>query len=96
MSLAALDRLVDWFIPAEIAGEREARQRARMFVISHLLGPFIGSTIPLYLYIFGLDQGWRGVVFWASMLAFWVYNPVLKATGRYMLLTLVSIQNFLF
>jgi signal transduction histidine kinase len=96
MSLAALDRFIDWFIPAELAGEREKRQCARMFVISHLFGPFIGSTIPIYLYIFGLDQGARGVILWASMLAFWVYNPVLRLIGRYTLLSLVSIQNLLF
>ena len=44
--VARLDRMIDWFIPAELAAERETRQRARMFLISHLLGPFLGNVMP--------------------------------------------------
>jgi signal transduction histidine kinase len=96
MSLAALDRLIDWFIPAELAGERETRQRARMFLISHFLGPFIGSTIPGYLYLLNIDRGPHVLVLAASIVAFWAYPPVLRLTGRYNLLALVSVQNLLF
>lgn len=39
-SLSALNTLIDWFIPAEIAADREMRKQARLFLISHLFGPF--------------------------------------------------------
>jgi signal transduction histidine kinase len=96
MSLAALDRLIDWFIPAALAGERETRQRARMFLISHFFGPVIGNTIPAYLYVLGLDSGYRVEVLAASITAFWAYPMILRLTGRYNLLALLSVQNLLF
>ena len=51
LSQAALNDLVDWFIPAEIAGDREMRKQARMFLISHLFGPFLGNVVPLALFL---------------------------------------------
>ena len=44
------DRIVDWFIPADLLAEREMRTRARMFLISHLFGPILGNVIPAYLF----------------------------------------------
>jgi hypothetical protein len=34
---------LDWFIPAKIKKDQGAHQRARMFLISHLFGPFLGN-----------------------------------------------------
>src|SRR2546429_508398 len=39
--LKRLNDLVDWFLPADVHGDRDARQQARMFLFSHLFGPFI-------------------------------------------------------
>ena len=97
MSLAAaLDRMIDWFIPAEFAHEREKRQRARMFLISHFFGPVIGNSIPGYLYVLNIDRGFNVAVLAAAINAFWLYPIVLRLTGRYNLLALVSVQNLLF
>src|SRR5262245_13572065 len=43
--------LLDWFIPARVHENSELQQRARMFLISHLFGPFLGHTITIYLYL---------------------------------------------
>ena len=43
--------ILDWFIPVGVRENSELLQRARMFLISHLFGPFLGHTITVYLYI---------------------------------------------
>ena len=91
-----IDRLVDWFIPPEIAAERETRQRARMFLISHICGPFIGNTIPLALAFFDPTPGYPVAVLAASITLFWVFPFLLRAFGHYNLLALLSVQNLIF
>ncbi|MBW3617075.1 MAG: HAMP domain-containing histidine kinase [Proteobacteria bacterium] len=93
---AWLDRLVDGFIPATIAAQREERQRARMFLISHLCGPFIGSVVPLTLFMLDPTPGYPTVVLAISIFAFWLFPPILRSIGRYNLLAFVSIQNLIF
>lgn len=93
---AWLDRLVDWFIPAAIAAQREERQRARMFLISHLCGPFIGSVVPGTLFLLDPTPGYPTAVLAASILAFWIFPFVLRKVGRYNLLSFISIQNLIF
>jgi signal transduction histidine kinase len=95
-SLAALNELVDWFIPAEIAADREHRKQARMFLISHLFGPFIGNVVPLALYILDPNPGYAVAVLAASITGFWIFPFVLRAVGHYNLLALISIQNLMF
>jgi signal transduction histidine kinase len=95
-SQAALNDLVDWFIPAEIAADREMRKQARMFLISHLFGPFIGNTVPLALYILDPNPGYAIWVLTACITGFWVFPFVLRAIGHYHLLALISIQNLMF
>jgi signal transduction histidine kinase len=96
LSFMLLDRLIDWFIPADLAGDREMRKQARMFLISHLLGPFIGSAVPAALYVLDPTPGYEVAVLAASIAAFWVFPFVLRATGRYNLLVLLSVQNLNF
>jgi signal transduction histidine kinase/ActR/RegA family two-component response regulator len=86
---------VDWFIPAKIKTNAEIIQGARMFLFSHLFGPFLGHTISLYiLFIHGPDTAWW-IFFWA-ITAFWPFPLALKVTGWYVPLALVSIQNLIF
>jgi hypothetical protein len=86
---------VDWFIPATIKANSEIIQGVRMFLFSHLFGPFLGHTISLYiLFIHGHDTPWW-IFFWA-ITAFWPFPLVLKLTGWYVPLALVSIQNLIF
>ena len=48
--IGALDRVVDYFIPSNISADRDARNRAHVFLVSHILGPFIGNVVPIALY----------------------------------------------
>lgn len=88
--------LVDYFVPADMASDREKRQQARMFLISHLFGPLIGNTVPLALYVIDPNPGYQIVVLSASVTAFWLFPPLLRLFGHYNLLALISIQNLNF
>jgi signal transduction histidine kinase len=94
---SALDRFVDWFLPADIAAaDRDTRQRARMFLISHILGPFLGNTVPGALLLVDPSPGWPVAILAMSITGFWVFPFVLKAGARYNLLAFLSIQNLIF
>jgi signal transduction histidine kinase len=94
--IEAADRIVDWFIPAHLLAEREMRTRARMFLISHLFGPILGNVIPAYLYWLEPHPGGTLFILALSITCFWVFPFLLKFTGRYALLSYVSVQNLLF
>src|SRR4030081_2154290 len=94
--IAALDRLVNYFIPPKITVDRDARNRAHVFLISHILGPFIGNVVPIALYLLDPDPGYQVAVLAASITSFWIFPFVLRAGASYNLLALVSIQNLIF
>jgi signal transduction histidine kinase len=92
-TLGKLTDLVDWFIPPRIGADREMRKQVRMFLYSHIFGPFIGNTVPLALYLFNPTPGYDITVLTLLINSFWVYPFILRATGRYYLLSVISIQN---
>jgi signal transduction histidine kinase len=94
--IAALDRLVNYFIPAGMAADRDARNRAHVFLVSHILGPFIGNVVPIALYVFDPAPGYEVVVLAISITSFWIFPFVLRAGVPYNPLALVSIQNLIF
>src|ERR1700684_1550815 len=94
--IAALDRLVNYFIPAAIAADRDARNRAHVFLVSHILGLFIGNVVPIALYVFDPAPGYEVVVLAISITAFWIFPFVLRAGAPYNPLALVSIQHLIF
>jgi signal transduction histidine kinase len=96
MKKFSLSDLLDYFIPADIQVIPEAHRRARMFMLSHVFGPIIGSSLPLYLVIMNISRDYRAAVFFFSILAFWLYPFVLRWTGRYQTLALLSVQNLIF
>ncbi|MDB5445332.1 MAG: Signal transduction histidine kinase [Phenylobacterium sp.] len=93
-----IDRLVDWFIPPDLAKEREKRQLARMFLISHLCGPFLGLVVPGALVFVDPTPGYPVAVLATSITGFWVFPFLLKAFGNknYDLLCFISVQNLAF
>jgi signal transduction histidine kinase/ActR/RegA family two-component response regulator len=94
-SLSDLYQLIDWFVPASIRSDPPTLQRTRMFLISHLCGPFLGSTITGYLFIVGhISLAW--CVLTASILIFWAYPFVLRMTAAITPLALLSVQNLIF
>jgi signal transduction histidine kinase len=91
-----LERVLEWFIPPDLAAEKETRKQVRIFLISHLFGPFIGNAVPLALYILDPTPGYDVAVLALSITGFWVFPFVLRAIGRYKLLALLSVQNLIF
>jgi signal transduction histidine kinase len=93
---AAAVPLLDWFTPEGMQHHAEARRLARMFLISHIFGPFLGLIVTAYLY--RLDPNPAGP-FWiivAAIAAFWAFPPALRWTGRFAVLALLSLQNLTF
>src|SRR4029077_21118304 len=88
--------LLDWFIPPALAGEREMQQPARMFLISHLFGPFMANTIVIYLYVIDPMPGAGLAVLAVSLNAFWAFPFALKYLGHYQLLALLSVEDLIF
>jgi signal transduction histidine kinase len=93
-----IDRLIDWFIPPALAAEREKRQLARMFLISHICGPFLGCVVPGTLVFADPTPGYPVAILAIAIMAFWIYPFLLKAFGdrHYNLLCFISVQNLAF
>ena len=89
-------RIIDWFIPDELLADREMRTRARMFLFSHMFGPILGNVIPGYLLWADPKSLVRLSILGGSICCFWLFPFLLKYTGRYTLLSYISIQNLLF
>ena len=88
--------LLDWFMPPALKAEREMEQPARMFLISHIFGPFLGHTITIYLYLLDPHPGYQLWVLALSITVFWAFPFALKRTGAYVALALLSVQNLIF
>ena len=88
--------LIEYFVPAHLKNDRDASNQARMFLISHTMGPIVGNSVPLALYLFdptpGMDTFWLSV----SITAFWVFPFLLRAGVRYDLLVITSVINLNF
>ena len=91
--VARLNAAVDWFIPADLKRSPGTLQAVRMFLFSHLFGPLLGHTISLsMLYVRGeADLSWW--VFFLAVTAFWPFPFVLRLTGWYVPLALLSVEN---
>lgn len=92
----ALDRAMDYFIPRQMQIDPAAHRRARMFMLSHFFGPFLGGSIPIYIWLTNITIDYRFWIFTLSILAFWIYPFVLRLTGRYLAVALISLQNLSF
>jgi signal transduction histidine kinase/ActR/RegA family two-component response regulator len=89
--------LCDWFIPAHLKQDSATWQRARMFLISHFFGPFLGH--PITVLLFFLSPKMPGAELWvlaASITVFWLFPLALKLTGAFATLALLSVQNLTF
>ncbi|MCC7123478.1 MAG: HAMP domain-containing histidine kinase [Acidobacteria bacterium] len=91
-----LNAMVDWFVPASMTQSPEKLQAVRMFLFSHLFGPILGHTVTLSMLAL---QGQADTAWWvlfASVTAFWPLAFILRYTGWYVALSLLSIQNLIF
>src|ERR1700744_1270949 len=93
----SLSAFLDYFIPPKLQVQPDAHRRARMFMLSHAFGPFLGNTIPLYLhFVLHIRMDYRFWIFFASIMTFWVYPFVLRQTSRYQTIAFISVQNLIF
>ena len=95
-SVERLNTVVDWFIPPRLKRSPDMLQAVRMFLLSHLIGPVLGHTITLsMLFLRGeADAAWW--VLFGAITAFWPFAIVLRLTGWYVPLALLSLQNLMF
>lgn len=87
---------VDWFIPADLQAQGDVVHGVRMFLFSHLFGPFLGHTISFSMLFIEGRADWNWWIFFAGVTAFWPMPFVLRWTGWYVPLALLSIQNLIF
>jgi signal transduction histidine kinase/CheY-like chemotaxis protein len=92
-----LDRVLDWFIAGQIRPGSNEHRRVRMFLISHICGPFLGHPITAFLY-FKDPAPWPHVfVLGMSITLFWLLPPLVRFFARYYTsLALLSVQNLIF
>ena len=89
-------KLLDWFIPQDLRTDIEVLRRVRMFMVSHLFGPFLGHTIILCLLALDTDPGLAWWTLFSVMTAFWAFPIGLKLNVSYSVLALFSVQNLTF
>ena len=92
LSLSTIYPILDWFIPASIRKNKEMEQRARMFLVSHLIGPFLGHTITIYLYLLDPMPDFSLAILAASISLFATMPFLLKWTGWYTALAVLSVR----
>ncbi len=88
--------LIDHFVPASLEHDRSGANQARMFLISHTMGPVLGNTVPLALYLFDPTPGYDVVVLALSITAFWLFPPLLRREWSYKWLVMASVANLNF
>ncbi|MEP7239580.1 MAG: HAMP domain-containing sensor histidine kinase [Devosia sp.] len=89
-------RLIEYFIPDRMRGDREAENQARMFLISHSLGPILGNAVPLAVLAFNATLRIDAIVLAVAITAFWVFPFLLKGGANYKLLVLTSVVDLNF
>ena len=97
LDLSRLSGFVDWFIADDVrSGSNELRRR-RMFLISHLVGPFLGHPITAFLYLRD-PHPWPHVhILGASITLFWLFPLLIKFLPKYYtVFALLSVQNLIF
>ena len=84
------------FLPRRIRADREAANQARMFLISHFFGPFLGLTVPLALYLLDPTPGYDIVVLALSIMGFWLFPVMMRRGVAYDRLVVLSVLNLHF
>jgi signal transduction histidine kinase len=85
-------RVIDWFIPEWVHGERNELAVWRNYVFTHLAGPLMAQSISFFLYY--TDQS-HGLACWTMIVgisAFWSLSFVLKYTQSLSIAAIGSVQ----
>lgn len=85
--------ILDWFIPEHFAAIEEDKRRIRTFLFSCVFGPPFGTLVAGYLiYHHPAMFSW---VLAGGVLAIFIYPFVLRWTGRYQEVALLSLLHFM-
>jgi hypothetical protein len=79
----------------QVAGPLD-QQHVRMFVLSHLCGPFIGLALSAFLALLGFPLDYRLHGFIMLVCLFWCYPLALSRGAPYRLLSFASLQHLTF
>lgn len=93
---ARYQSLIDYFVPESMRGDRAASNQARMFLISHTMGPILGNSVPLALVLVDPTPGLNTLVLSLSITAFWIFPFLLKRGVNYDALVVASVLNLNF
>lgn len=89
-------QFLEYFIPEDIKKDREAGNQARMFLISHSMGPILGNAVPITVLLFNPTLRLDAIVLFLAITAFWIFPFLLKRGFNYERLVLVSVVNLNF
>ena len=85
-------RMIDWFIPDRILGERTELPVWRNFVFTHFAGPLLCQTISIFLYVADTTHGFACWAMIIGIWAFWGLPFVLKFSQSITLSATLSVQ----
>lgn len=95
--LAQFEALIEWLTPSHLARDVHARKRVRMFLFSHMFGPFLGLQVPAAMCFIDPQPFPHVAVLAASIAGFWVFLFLIKLfPSRFTLLAYLSITNLNF
>ncbi|MGE3246078.1 MAG: sensor histidine kinase [Beijerinckiaceae bacterium] len=94
---SGFNSLVEWFLPQDAREDRELVKHMRMYIITHILGPFLGNSVPAALYYFDPKPGIDVAVLAIAITCFWIGPFILRMSGKaYYALAVISLQNLMF
>ncbi|MGI9352430.1 MAG: ATP-binding response regulator [Rhizobiaceae bacterium] len=95
--LSYLNQIIDQFVPQHMRDDIAAEKRVRMFLISHLMGPFLGHPITIFLLATDPQPFPHVHILGLSITLFWTFPILLKIwPERYSILAFLSVQNLSF
>lgn len=90
--LKELNRLLDWFIPEATRRSDTDLPMVRNFVLLHLLGPLMGHSVTVFLWLTIRSSTWQFWALEAAVASFFAIPFVLRATGSMTFSAMCSVQ----
>ena len=85
-------RWIDWFIPAEVKGDKTELPVWRNFVFTHIAGPIFSQSISIYLWRADHSHGFACWTMTIAILGFLALPFVLKFTRSLVAASFLSVQ----
>lgn len=86
-----LPEIVGSFVPETMASDPLASKQARMFITSHLMGPILGGSVPVALWMLDPTPGLDIAVLAVAITSFWVFPEALRRGVPFNVLVMLSI-----